>query len=63
MSRALDIKSSNTIEFTDFVVCFSITSFGDLNEKIKLAFRIYDLGMYIYIDFYFMMLYMVLTPN
>ena len=42
--RALDVDSNNVIEFTDFVVCFSITSFGNLNEKISLAFKIYDLG-------------------
>lgn len=37
------IESNDAIEFTDFVVCFSITSFGNLKEKITLAFKIYDL--------------------
>ncbi len=42
--RAIDKDSNDKIEFTDFVVVFSITSFGDLKEKISLAFKIYDLG-------------------
>ena len=40
---AFDSDSNEIISFTDFVVCYSITSFGNLEEKIKLAFKIYDL--------------------
>ena len=40
---AFDSKSKESITFTDFVVCFSITSFGNLDQKIRLAFKIYDL--------------------
>ena len=47
-SSALDSDSNNIVEFTDFVVCFSITSFGNLKEKIQLAFRIYDLSTWIF---------------
>lgn len=45
--RAFDSESKEAIDFTDFVVCFSITSFGDLKQKITLAFKIYDLGKFI----------------
>ena len=31
------------ISFTDFIVCYSITSFGNLKQKVELAFKIYDL--------------------
>jgi Ca2+-binding EF-hand superfamily protein len=44
--RAIDKDSNDKIEFTDFVVVFSITSFSDLKEKIILAFKIYALGKY-----------------
>ena len=43
-TSALADSQTNTIQFTDFVVCFSITSFGDLKDKIALAFRIYDIS-------------------
>jgi hypothetical protein len=45
ISSAFDYDSNSIVEFTDFVVCFSITSFGNIEEKIKLAFKIYDLGL------------------
>jgi len=40
----LDKDDDGSIDFTDFIVCFSITSFGDLEKKVVLAFNIYDLG-------------------
>ena len=30
------------MSFNDFLVFYSISSFGNLNDKIKLAFKIYD---------------------
>ncbi len=46
---AFDTDSNNKIPFTDFVVCYSITSFGNLRDKIELAFKIYDLGKILFI--------------
>jgi Ca2+-binding EF-hand superfamily protein len=40
---AFDSDSNDSISFTDFVVCYSITSFGNLEQKITLAFKIYDI--------------------
>jgi len=40
---AFDSDSNESISFTDFVVCYSITSFGNLEQKITLAFKIYDI--------------------
>ena len=40
---AFDSESKELISFTDFVFCYSITSLGNLEQKIKLAFKIYDI--------------------
>lgn len=42
--RALDVNSKNCIEFSEFVMYFYITSFGNQKEKIELAFKIYDIN-------------------
>lgn len=42
--KAIDENSNSLIEFTDFIICFSISSFGTLKEKIRLAFKIYDVN-------------------
>jgi Ca2+-binding EF-hand superfamily protein len=42
--RAFDSDNSGAIDFSEFVIAFSITSFGDLKDKAKFAFHIFDLG-------------------
>ncbi len=41
-SSALNRNSNGTLSFSDFLVFYSISSFGNLKEKIKLAFKVYD---------------------
>lgn len=41
--NALESDAGDVIEFADFVVLFSITSNGNLEQKIAFAFKIYDL--------------------
>ncbi|CAF0798258.1 unnamed protein product [Brachionus calyciflorus] len=50
--KAIDANSNNLIEFSDFIICFSTTTFGTLRDKIELAFKIYDLNSNKRIDKY-----------
>ena len=42
--RAFDRDHNGFIDFSEFVIAFSITSFGDIKEKAQFAFKIFDLG-------------------
>jgi Ca2+-binding EF-hand superfamily protein len=41
---AFDASSSGYINFSEFLIAISVTSFGDLHEKAELAFKILDLS-------------------
>jgi Ca2+-binding EF-hand superfamily protein len=45
--RAFDRDHNGFIDFSEFVIAFSITSFGDIKEKAQFAFKIFDLGNYL----------------
>jgi Ca2+-binding EF-hand superfamily protein len=45
--RAFDRDQNGFIDFSEFVIAFSITSFGDIKEKAQFAFKIFDLGNYL----------------
>ncbi|CAF2805463.1 unnamed protein product [Rotaria sp. Silwood2] len=40
--KAFDINQNNTIEFTEFLLAVSISQHGNLEQKLKMAFDIYD---------------------
>jgi Ca2+-binding EF-hand superfamily protein len=41
--KVIDRDSLGYISFNDFVLCFSLTSYGDFKQKCEFAFRLYDL--------------------
>jgi Ca2+-binding EF-hand superfamily protein len=41
--KVIDHDSLGYISFNDFVLCFSLTSYGDFKQKCEFAFRLYDL--------------------
>jgi len=41
--KVIDRESLGYISFNDFVLCFSLTSYGDFKQKCEFAFRLYDL--------------------
>lgn len=41
--KVIDTNNLGYISFQDFVVCFSLTSYGDFNKKCEFAFKLYDL--------------------
>jgi Ca2+-binding EF-hand superfamily protein len=43
--RALDQDDSGFIDFGEFIIAFSMISPGSTEEKIRMAFRIFDLGI------------------
>lgn len=43
--NALDQDDSGYIDFSEFIIAFSMISPGSTEEKIRMAFRIFDLGI------------------
>ncbi len=41
--KVIDTQGLGYISFNDFVLCFSLTSYGDFKQKCEFAFRLYDL--------------------
>lgn len=41
--KVIDRDNLGYISFQDFVLCFSLTSYGDFKQKCEFAFRLYDL--------------------
>ena len=41
--KVIDGSNQGFITFHDFVLCFSLTSFGDFKQKCEFAFKLYDL--------------------
>jgi Ca2+-binding EF-hand superfamily protein len=41
--KVIDKNNLGYISFQDFVLCFSLTSYGDFREKCEFAFKLYDL--------------------
>jgi len=41
--KVIDQDNLGYISFKDFVLCFSLTSYGDFKEKCEFAFKLYDL--------------------
>ena len=41
--RVIDSENRGFITFKDFVLCLSLTSYGDFRQKCEFAFRLYDL--------------------
>lgn len=41
--KVIDNDNLGYISFKDFVLCFSLTSYGDFKEKCEFAFKLYDL--------------------
>lgn len=41
--KVIDKQNQGYISFQDFVLCFALTSDGDLREKCEFAFKLYDL--------------------
>lgn len=41
--KVIDQDSQGYISFNDFVLCFSLTSYGDFKQKCEFAFKLYDL--------------------
>lgn len=44
---AFDCDSVGHISFQELLIALSITSYGDLKERVQLAFKIFDLGNFI----------------
>jgi len=41
--KVIDAENRGYISFKDFVLCLSLTSYGDFKQKCEFAFRLYDL--------------------
>jgi len=41
--KVIDTQGLGYISFNDFVLCFSLTSYGDFKQKCEFAFKLYDL--------------------
>jgi Ca2+-binding EF-hand superfamily protein len=42
--KTFDIDSSGEIDFVEFLIAISVTSQGDIKDKLKMAFNMYDIG-------------------
>ncbi len=53
-SSAFDADKNGFISFSEFVIALSIISFGNLEEKLQLAFKVFDLGIaFIFVILFF----------
>ena len=44
MFKTFDTDSSGEIDFVEFLIAISVTSQGDITDKLKMAFNMYDIG-------------------
>ena len=42
--KTFDTDSSGEIDFVEFLIAISVTSQGDIRDKLKMAFNMYDIG-------------------